>query len=214
MYLTVWESSAWKTERSYAPFKTDNRKDIRTFLKPFCIKTFSKLPKDLSKLQNKGNNDFFSDCYDTLLLSLFSHSVMFGSLQPHELQQTRLPCASSSPRACSNSCLLSQWCHPTISSCTIPSSSCLQSFPASEYFSVIRLFISGGQNIGAPASASVLQGWFPLWYFRRDILDRPRVGNRWYIDIRVIRGRLNKAPFTMVWAGHRSSSGDSAVAWN
>ena len=63
-------------------------------------------------------------------------------------------------------------------------------------------------------SASVLQGWFPLWYFRRDILDRPRVGNRWYIDIRVIRGRLNKAPFTMVWAGHRSSSGDSAVAWN
>ena len=91
---------------------------------------------------------------------------MFGSLQPHELQQTRLPCASQSPGACSDSCPLSQWCHPTISSSTIPFSSCLQSFPESESLPMSRLFTSGGQNIGAPASASVLpmniQGWFPL----------------------------------------------------
>ena len=79
---------------------------------------------------------------------------------------TRLPCPSPSPRVCSNSCPLSQWCHPTISSSVTPFSSCLQSFPASGSFPVIWLFASGGYSIGASASASVLpvsiQGWFPL----------------------------------------------------
>ena len=64
-------------------------------------------------------------------LLLFSHSVMSDSLQPHGVQHTRLPCTSSSPRTCSNSCSLSQWCHPIISSSVIPFSSCLQSFSAS-----------------------------------------------------------------------------------
>ena len=68
---------------------------------------------------------------------------------------------------CSNSCLLSTWCHPTISSPVIPLSSCLQSFPTSESFPVSHLFTSGGQNNEASALASVLpvdiQGWFPLW---------------------------------------------------
>ena len=62
----------------------------------------------------------------------FSRSVMSDSLQLHGLQHTRLPCFSPSPRACSNSCPLSQWCPPTISSSVVPFSSCLQSFPASE----------------------------------------------------------------------------------
>ena len=95
-----------------------------------------------------------------------SHSVMSESLQPHALQQARLTCPSSTPRACSNSCLSSQWYHSTILSFVVPLSSCLQSFPASPSFSVSQLLASGGQSIGASASASVLpmniQNWFPL----------------------------------------------------
>ena len=100
------------------------------------------------------------------LLLFFSLSVMSYSLQPHGLQHGRLPCPSLSPRACSNSCALSWWCHPTISSSVVPFSSCLQSFPASGSFLKSLLFTTGGQNIGASASASVIpmniQGWFPL----------------------------------------------------
>ena len=96
----------------------------------------------------------------------FSRSVMFGSLQPHGLQHTRLPCSSPAPRPCSNSCPLSWWCHPTILSSVVPFSYCLQSFPASECFPVSRFFASGGQSIGVSALASVLpiniQDWFPL----------------------------------------------------
>ena len=94
----------------------------------------------------------------------FSHSVVSDSLQPHGLQHARLPCPSQAARACSNSCPLSQWCHPIISSSFTPFSSCLQSLPTSGSFLISRLFASGGQNIGA--SAWVLpvniQGWFPL----------------------------------------------------
>ena len=64
----------------------------------------------------------------------FGHSVMSDSLRSHGLQHTRLPCPSPTPRACSNSCPLTQWCHPTIWSSVIPFSSCLRSFPASEAF--------------------------------------------------------------------------------
>ena len=95
-----------------------------------------------------------------------SCSVMFDSLQPHGLQHTRFPCPSPTPRAYSNSCPSSWWCHPTISSSVIPFSSCLQSCPASESFQISHLFASGGQSIGVSASASVLpmniQNWFPL----------------------------------------------------
>ena len=98
--------------------------------------------------------------------SQFSHSVMSDSLWPHGLQHSRLPCPWPTPGACSNSCPSSQWCNPTISSSVIPSSSCLQSFPASGSFPMSRFFTSGGQSIGASASASVLpmniQSWFPL----------------------------------------------------
>ena len=94
----------------------------------------------------------------------FSHSVMSDSLQPHGLQHARFPCPSPTTRVCSNSCPMSQWCHPTISSSVIPF--CLQSFPASESFPMSQLFAWGGQNIGVSASASVLpkntQDWSPL----------------------------------------------------
>ena len=90
---------------------------------------------------------------------------MSDYLRPHGLHHARLPHPSPSPRACSDSCPLSQWCHPTISSSVTPF--CPQSFPASESFPVSWLFASGGQSIGALASAPVLpmniQDWSPLW---------------------------------------------------
>ena len=98
-----------------------------------------------------------------LICELFSHSVMSDSLQPHGLQHPRLPCPSPSPGACSNSCLLSWWCYPTISSSVVPFS-CLQSLPASGSFLVSRLFASGSQSIGASASVLPMniQDWLPL----------------------------------------------------
>ena len=96
----------------------------------------------------------------------FSHSVVSNSLWPHGLQHARLPCPSPTPRACSNSCPLSQWYHSTISSSVVPFSSYLQSFPPSGSFSVSLFFAGGGQRIGVSASASVfpinIQDWFPL----------------------------------------------------
>ena len=95
-----------------------------------------------------------------------SHSAISNSLWPHGLQYVRLPCPSPTPQAYSNSCPLSRWCHPTISSSVIPSSSHLQSFPVSVSFPMSQLFTSSGQSIGVSASASVLliniQDWFPL----------------------------------------------------
>ena len=98
----------------------------------------------------------------------FSCSLMSDSLRPHGLQQTRLPCPSPTPGIYSNSCPLSQWCHPTISSSVIPFFSCLQSFPASGSFQMSQLFTPGGQNIGVSASTSVLpmniQDWLSLGF--------------------------------------------------
>ena len=86
----------------------------------------------------------------------FSRLVMSNSLWPHGLQHARLPCPSPTPGACSSSCPLSWWCHPTISSFVIPFSSHLQSFPASGSFPMSQFFASGNQSIGASASTSVL----------------------------------------------------------
>ena len=89
---------------------------------------------------------------------------MFDSLKPHGLQHTRLPCPSLSLKVYSDSCPLSLWCHPTISSFVTSLSSCLQSFPASGSFPMGWLFTSGKQSIGASASAFPMniQSWFPL----------------------------------------------------
>ena len=96
----------------------------------------------------------------------FSHSVMSASLQSHGLQHARPPCPSPTPGVYSNSCPLTQWCHPTISPSVIPFSSCPQSFPASGSFQMSQFFASGGQSIGVSPSASVfpmnIQDWFPL----------------------------------------------------
>ena len=105
------------------------------------------------------------DIFYNVLLS-FSHSVVSDSLQPRGLQHGRLAYPSLSSRACSNSCLLSRWCHPTVSSSVTPLSSSPQSCPASWSFPMNWLFTSVHQSIRASSSASVLpvniQGWFPL----------------------------------------------------
>ena len=96
----------------------------------------------------------------------FSYSAVKNSLRPHEPQHTRPPCPSPTSGVYSNSCPLSQWCHPIISSSVVPFSSCPQTFPASGSFQMNQLFTSGGQNIGVSASTTVLplstQDWSPL----------------------------------------------------
>ena len=97
----------------------------------------------------------------------FSRSVVSDYLITHGLHHTVFHCPSPTPRAYSNSCPLSQWCHQTISSSVAPFSSCLQSSPGSGAFPMSQLFALGGQSIGVSASALVLpmntQEWFPLW---------------------------------------------------
>ena len=129
---------------------------ISTVFKSYRIVSVSYHDEDLSLVPN----------FNTIsLLLLFSHSVVSNSLRPHGLH-ARLPCPSSSPRVCSNSSPLNQWCHPTILSSIIPFSPCLHFFPASGSFLMRWLFVSGGQSIGASVSASVLlmniQDQFPL----------------------------------------------------
>ena len=95
----------------------------------------------------------------------FSRSVVSDSLGPHELQHTRPPCPSQTPRVYADSCPSSRWCHPAISSSVIPFSSCPQSLPASGSFQMSQLFTSGGQSTGVSDSTSVLpmntQDWPP-----------------------------------------------------
>ena len=106
-----------------------------------------------------------------------SDAVLSNSLRPHGLQHVRPSCPSPIPGVYSNSCPLSWWCHPTISSSVVPFSSCHQSFPASRSFQMSQLFASDGQTIGVSASASVLpmniQDLFPLgwagWIFLQSI---------------------------------------------
>ena len=95
---------------------------------------------------------------------LSSASQLCPTLRPHGLQDARLPCPSQTPRAFSSSCLLSRWCHPTISSSFVPYSSCLQSFPASGSFLMNQLFTSRDQSTGASESVLPMniQDWFPL----------------------------------------------------
>ena len=113
----------------------------------------------------------FADMHTSTYTSTFSSvqficSVVSNSLWLHGLQHARPLCPSPTPEVYSNSCLLSRWCHPTISSSVIPFFSHLQSFPGSGSFQMSQLFTSGGQSIGVSASASVLpmniQDWSPL----------------------------------------------------
>ena len=99
-------------------------------------------------------------CYCSVVQSCLSR------WDPMDCSTPAFPVLHHLPQLSSNSCPLSRWCHPTISSSLVPFSSCLQSFPASASFPMSQLFTSGGQNIGVSASASVLpmniQDWFPL----------------------------------------------------
>ena len=114
---------------------------------------------DVSLLFLKNSDFLFSSVQ-------VSSSVMSDSLRPHESQHARPPCPSRTLRVHPNSCALSQWCHPAISSSVVPFSSCPQSLPASGSFPMSQLFASGGQSIGVSASASVppmnTQDWSSL----------------------------------------------------
>ena len=123
----------------------------------------------------------YASCCSVLLYfsrycSVQFSSVMSDFLWPHGLQHARLPCPSPTPGACSNSCPSSGWCHPAISSSVVTFSSHLQSFPASRSFPMSQFFPSGGQSIGASASASVLPMELQFkhqsfqWIFRTDFL--------------------------------------------
>ena len=111
--------------------------------------------------------DLSCTCYTVGIcwLLLLSCSVVSSSLQPHGLQHARLPCPSQSPRACSNSCPLNQWCHATTSSSVIPVFSCLQfspasrSFPMSWLFTFIFNFLVGGKLLYIVVLVSVIQQW-------------------------------------------------------
>ena len=115
----------------------------------------------------------------------FSHSVVSDSLQPHGLQQTRLPCPSPTPGVYSNSCPLTRWCHPTILTSVMPFSFRLQSFPTSGAFQMSQFFSSGGQSIRVSASGSVLpkdiQDWFPLGWTGWISLQSKGLSRVWFM---------------------------------
>ena len=163
------------SEIQWTPGQPKSTDQIRFISKLLSVLCPSKLPHHSRPLSHEGR------CLSVFTLRLISHacitsvfnwefrfsrSVVSDSLRPRGPQHARLPCSSPTPRACSNSCPSSWWCHPTISSSAVPFSSCPQSFPASESFQMRQLFASGGQRIGVSASASVLatniQDWFPL----------------------------------------------------
>ena len=166
---------------------------------------------------------------------MFYRSFMSDSLWLHELQHARLPCPLPSPGACSNSCPLSQWCHPTISSTVIPFSSCLQSYPPSGFFLMSGLFASGSQSIGVSASVSVLlsgpqlqsmgslrvsHDWVTYFHFslscigegngnplQCSCLESPREGGAWWAAIYGVAQ-------SRTWLKRLSSKqGDNAQLW-
>ena len=128
----------------------------------------------------------------------FSCSVVSDSLRPQELQHTRPPGPSPTPRVYPNSCPLSRWCHPTISSSVVPFSSCPQSFPASGSFHRSQLFASGGQSTGVTASTSVLpmktQGWSPLGWTGWISLHQTKMVMNSLITYRTNTGLISMVP--------------------
>ena len=109
-------------------------------------------------------HSYLPDYFCEVNLLLFSGCHVW-SLQPHELQHTRLSCPSLSSGVCSNTCPLSQWCHPTILSSVIPFSSCLKNFPASESFK----WISSSHQLAKVLELQLQHQSFQ-WIFRTDFL--------------------------------------------
>ena len=125
---------------------------------------------EFKALNGKDNSIFVLKsaikCIGNKVIQFSSVAQLCLTLKPHGLQHAKPPCPSSTPRVYSDSCPLSQWCHPAISSSIVPFSSYPQCFPASGSFPISQFFTSGGQSIGVSASASVLpmniQDWFSL----------------------------------------------------
>ena len=130
----------------------------------WCMIRHEISPKNIAISQMRKLRQREVKWHDLELLSLFSHYIVSESLQPHGLQHARPPCPSPTLGVYSNSCPLTRWCHPTISSSIVPFSSCLQSFPASGSFQMSQFFASGGPSIGVSASVLPMniQDWFPL----------------------------------------------------
>jgi len=129
---------------------------ISSFVVPFssCLQSFPVLGSyQMSQFFESGGQ---SNGVSASASVQFSCSFVSNSLWFHGLQHTRPPCPSPTPEVYSNSCPLSHWCHPTISSSVVPFFSCLQSLPASESFPMSQLFAWGGQSTGVSALASVL----------------------------------------------------------
>ena len=121
----------------------------------WCLCILGLSPISLSWIQVLPSLQTFFKCTQSLQIQ-FSRSVLSSSLRPHGLQHARPPCPSPTPGVYSNSCPLSLWCHPTISSSVVPFSSPPQSFPASESFPMSHLFAWGRQSIGVSGLESVL----------------------------------------------------------
>ena len=140
---------------------------------------------------------------------------MSNCLQPHGLQHARLPCPSPTPGVCSNPCLSSQWCHPTISSSIVPFSSCLLSFPASGSLPMGQFFTSGGQSIGFSASASVLpmniQDWFPLGW--TGWISLQSVGLKSLLQHHSSKASILRcSAFFIVWLSHPYTTNGKTIA--
>ena len=135
----LWNCPLWE-------FSLRNKKISNGLMHFSCKWTYPNWCKEWSKSERLSFSEGYPQCCSNYKLSSvqFSRSVMSNSLQPHGLQHARLPCPSPTPRAYSNSCPLSRWCHPTISPSVIPFSSHLQSFPASGAFPMSQLFAWGG----------------------------------------------------------------------
>ena len=161
--LSDWTGLSVNTkEQKSKQIKVNN---LRSFRDRMWTQIFWLLSPSLTK--GKQNNKILYNMGSVQLSSVqFSHSVMSDSLWPHELQHARPPCPSPTPGIHPNSCPSSRWCHPAISSSVVPFSSCPQSLPASQSFTMSQLFTWGGQSTGVSALASFLpkntQDWSPL----------------------------------------------------
>ena len=152
----IWEKDLNVVYLSLGLFRTVNI--LKMTMKTINGEGNAENAKEVLKLPGKINK--------VLSSVQFNRSILPNSLWPHEPKHARPPCPSPTPGVHPNPCPLSRWCHPTISSSTVPFSSRPQSFPASESFQMSQLFTSGSQSIGVSPSKSVLpmntQGWSPL----------------------------------------------------
>ena len=163
IFLKLATKVTWQSKIYYFLVSDGNVKILRFFFFLFTVQVTLWILSEWYKHQLETiQNELKINVRISSVQSL-SHVRLFAT---HGLQHARLPCPSPTPKVYSNSCSLSRWCHPTISSSVAPFFSRLQSCPASGSFPLSQLFTSGGQRIGVSASTSVLpmniQDWSPL----------------------------------------------------